>query len=933
MTAESEQTTGLDVKRPIILSPWLVALAALGLYGLTLNHWVTFASLPFAAQITGWDWHPGPLAWRPNPQYPLFLVLTYPLRWLPLTWRPLGLNVFAAVCAATVLAALARSVRLVCQVASNAERPWENREQPLLSDGVPFIPALFAVLLLAAQRTFWENAVSGTGEMIDLAVFALLVLFLLEFRASRQENWLNLLALVYGLGLANNWALIGYFPCFLLAAIWMIWRDRVVPCHAEAEAGGGEGEMIWQWIRRLVSRNGRFAGRILGFASMGLLLYGLIPLFGAAHGDGGFWELLRAKLGEQHFFLTRIPRYFALIASMMTLVPLLFAAINLPGGEGDTTRGAGFTRLLVRGVNLLCLAVGILMFLDIKWSPNPRGMGFGVVPGTAGFLTFYYLAALSVGFFSGRLLLVFRAVWKQTGDGGGTPDGPDRNAYGGEAQLRDWERKRRLVRLASGAMVGLLSATAVGLPAVLLCRNWAEIRRASGPVAAEFGNEMARSIPDNPTIVLADDPSRLYLALGACQNLHLRDQYLFVESTSLVHRVYICWLAEHYSVFSREITNRDQLPERLNDQQAGELVAQLVRHYPVFYLHPSFGSHLERVCMTPHRLGAVLHLNPTNLLETLSLSPGALETNQVFWHTRTKESLAGLPELARTSADARRVAGYYSQILDYWGTELQKAGTRRKLPPLLEDANAQFVNAIILNPTNLIARANQQYNARLLGSQPVGPPAAASNAVAQWDGRWDQALRSCGPADVPRLDIEIGRYFAQHGSYRQAAILFQRSLELSPDNPTAELDLANSYVDLGLPDAAFALIADAQKRAPSENSMDVAGLAALAYAAKNEFAQADKLLADTHARNPRDDRFTVEMAEIYRLIGYRAMDEGKGAPTNGQVAHEAAAVWFKKALVAFNEHLQFLCARPIPTQDTNLVGLRIAEMQKMITNN
>jgi hypothetical protein len=88
MAADIEKAIGPGIKRPIILSPWVVALAALALYGLTLNHWVTFGSIPYVSQITGWDWHPGPLPWRPKLQYePLFLILTFPLRGLPSGWR------------------------------------------------------------------------------------------------------------------------------------------------------------------------------------------------------------------------------------------------------------------------------------------------------------------------------------------------------------------------------------------------------------------------------------------------------------------------------------------------------------------------------------------------------------------------------------------------------------------------------------------------------------------------------------------------------------------------------------------------------------------------------------------------------------------------------------------------------------------------------
>ena len=930
MTDEREKAAGFDVKRPIVLSPWLVALGGLALYGATLNHWVTFASLPFASQIAGWDWHPGPLPWRPNLQLPLFSIVTYPLRWLPVTWRPVGLNVFAAVCAATTLAVLARSVHLARPL-QNAGETWrENREQQL-TERATFLPALFAVLLLGGQRTFWENAISGTGEMLDLGVFALAVLFLLEFRASRRAEWLYGLALVYGLGLADNWALIGFFPCFLTAFFAVIWRERVVAPGLQGEESGGEGEMVLTWLGRVVSHNWGFFSKIIGFGFVGLSLYALVPAMGAAHGDAGFWELLHTKLGEQHFFLTRIQRYYMVVAGMMTLAPLLFAALNLPSGEGDLTRGAGLTRTLMRGAGGLCLAVGVLMFLDIKWSPNPRNMGLGVQPGSPGFLTFYYLGALSVGYFSGHLLHVFGTLRHQTSGSASEMEEVRRLAPGMGEGGDSWDRRRRMTNVASGVVVGLISAAAIVLPLILIWRNLPEVRKNNGAVVAEFAEEMAKSIPKEPCVVLTDDVGSLELALGACQALRLPERHLFIEIPSLAHAEYIKHLAEGSPAFSRGITNLGQLTEWPAGERAGEVIAQLVQHYPVYCLHPAFGDWLERVCMTPHEMGVVLHPNSSNLLDNVSLSTGALTTNQNYWLTLEHGSLNSLIASGKTSADARRVAEYYSQTLDYWGAELQKAGTRRKLPALVEDADGQFIEAVVLNPGNFMARANQQFNAALSGGRPIEPPGAVSNAVSRWDGRWDQALRVCGPADVPALDIQIGRFWALRGSFRQAAGLFQRSLELAPGNLTAELDLANAYVDLGLADAAFTLIADVRKRFPTGEKLDLAGVEALASVAKNDFARADTILTDAHRESPQDDQFTAQMGEIYRLMGYRVLHGTAAAPD--QTARGAAAGWFKKALTAYKEHLQFLDSQPIHVQDGDAVSRRVAEMQKLITNN
>src|ERR1035437_10387863 len=83
--------------------PWLLALAMLAVYGLTLNHWVTLANLLPVAKISGFTWQPEFFS-------PLTFLFTYPFRWLPPAKIPLALNLFSAVCAAAALGLLARSV-------------------------------------------------------------------------------------------------------------------------------------------------------------------------------------------------------------------------------------------------------------------------------------------------------------------------------------------------------------------------------------------------------------------------------------------------------------------------------------------------------------------------------------------------------------------------------------------------------------------------------------------------------------------------------------------------------------------------------------------------------------------------------------------------------------------------------------------------------
>ena len=623
MSADSDQIANSKVNRPIVLRPFLVLLAAFVVYGLTLNHWVTFGSLPIASQITGWDWHPGPLPWRPAPEYqPLSLLLTLPLRLLPIAWRILGLNILTAACAALTLAILARSVRLLpydrakAQVAAEdkagmsmgeainlvydrtrEERLREGDEFSLLSMRAAFLPAAFAVLLLGFQLTFWQNAVSGTGEMIDLLVFAFLILCLLEFRLRQKEKWLSCFAFVYGAGVANNWALIGFFPCFLAAVIW---------------------------IKRLGFFNLKFLLRTTGLGVLGLLLYGLTPLLGAIHHDSGFLNLLHQKLAEQYHLMTRMPRYFLLIAALPTLIPLLFAAINWPFPEGQFSVTDSIARGLFRALHIAFLAVGVLMFFDLTLSPSPRArFGLGEVQGP-GFLTFYYLAALSVGYFSGYVLLVF-----------------DRDV------VPRFQQPTELLRAINKTVTGLLWAAAIGLPAILLFVNFRHIEDFNSRAVSDFGTEMANALPRKSAIVLADDTTRLYLAAGGSQRIAQTNDYIFVDSASLNHGEYLRYLADRYPAFRKELVSSDRFPERITDAQIGLLLSHLSSHQPVYYLNPTFGNYCEQTCLMPNRLGQDLSPDPSNALSRLVLAPSEITRNQDYWHDLEKGPLVNLARIGQ----------------------------------------------------------------------------------------------------------------------------------------------------------------------------------------------------------------------------------------------------------------------------------------------
>src|SRR5215471_7007191 len=242
LTRETDLTAKPHFVRNVL--PWIVAAAALGLYLVTLNRWLSLGSLLEVARISGWTW-------QPALSEPLYHLLTYPLHWLPLKAIPIALNLFSMVCAILTLALLARSVALLPHDRTHEQRLREKSDFFLLSIRAAWLPPVLAVMICGLQLTFWEHATTASGEMLNLLVFAYVIRCLLEFRIDPRDAWLSRAALVYGLGMTNNWAMIGFFPLFLTALIW---------------------------IRGLNFFNLRFLGRMFLCGLAGLLLYLLLPM-------------------------------------------------------------------------------------------------------------------------------------------------------------------------------------------------------------------------------------------------------------------------------------------------------------------------------------------------------------------------------------------------------------------------------------------------------------------------------------------------------------------------------------------------------------------------------------------------------------------------------------------------------------------------------
>ncbi len=951
MTAEESQNNEPVVRPPIILAPGLVFLVAIVFYALTLNHGLTFGSVPFIAQVTGWNWHPAPLLWRAAPNFqPLCFILTYPFRWLPAGAQVIGLNLFMALCASLTLAILARSVRLLSHdrtpeqrekvfgqlfayfgsvISHNKTLLFRDRTKELrLMESAKwtqvavrgsFLAAGLAVVLLGAQLTFWENAVSGTGEMVDLLIFAFLIECLLEFRVSKKNHWLFAFSFVYGVGLANDWSLIGYAPFFL---IWLAWF-MLSPIYFEALPTGGYTPIwfttlaafktkvgaVFGWIRTAWSVNWRCLLVMIVCLVMGLGLYILNPALGAMRDEGKFWDLMHQWLGQQHYLLHRTPHYYFAVSGLPSVIALVFAFTGWPSFNIEFRNVTDvYTRLLFRLLHIAFLVISVLMFFDIEISPSPRARFSAGLLGPPTYLSFYYMAALCVGYFFGHVFFFFAK---------------DLSYH--------WGQPRGVLRNGNLTTAVALWIGAIAAPVALACINFAHIREFDKPIVSEFADELARTLPAKPGIVMADDSTRLYLAMDACRRLGLPSHYVFVESPELNYIQYVRYLAEHYPSFKKEIGDTENLRDEISDVAVGNFLAHLAGREPVYYLHPGFGNRFERVFMAPHRMGGIVLPDPTNALATLLLSRADIGTNQAFWHALEKDALRPLPEVAKKNANARLIATYYSQCLDYWGTELQKEAAGLRISDgdkssLLKDAADQFQEALRLNPDNIMAKANLQFNLQMRGIPDSEPPLSVTEFSARIFQRWDYALNLMGPPDTPALNNRVGEFFGYRNLPIQAAHMFQRCLELSPKDPDGELNLAKTYIDLNQPDAALKLLGSA-RAGFTGSPLELIRVEALAYATKRDFAAAEKLLTDERAKDPGNARFLGVMAEFYRRMGYFMLrEEIKSAPGKGEFQKEAAR-WFAKAVQATADQLKILNASGAEPDEISDATLSKAEVE------
>ena len=804
--------------------PWLLAVAAFVFYLATLNHWVSLASLPHVARASGWTL-------QPELYHPLYWLLTLPIRWLPTALIPLALNLFSCVCAVLTLALLARSVALLPHDRTEAQRSRERSPFALLSF-LPWLPPVLAVLVCGLQLTFWEHATSGSSEMLDLLIFAYLLNSVLEFRIDERESRLFRTALVYGLAMSSNWALIAFLPVFLVALIWS---------------------------KGLNFFNIRFLGRLSLWGLVGLSLYILLPLVSNNTDIGRvpFWRALQANLHMQKLYLGAMPfNKSALFSSeqplwalaLFSLLPLLIMSIRWPSYFGDPSKlGVFLATSIFHFFHAVLLVICVWLALDPQFSPRHNSLlQTYSVPG----LIIYYLAALGVGYFSGYFLLVF----------GVKPFRQPRPAAGFTLLLN------RCVR----AVVWLLLVLA---PITLLYRNLPQLPLTNKSLLKDYCALQAKGLPAQNGVLLSDDVTRLNLAHSAAVRNGTARQFVFVETQLLPAPDYHRFLRKKYP--QRWPDNPPRVDNgRVMDVPLLNILWDLSKSNSLCYLHPSFGYYFELFYLEPNGLVYQLKPYPTNTVSDVPLSQEVITHNEAFWDEAMNEQIHPLlaalapPQpgqtpgfldrfiaLAHLKNEPNKTASalgiFYSRALVFWGVQMQRNGH-------LPQAGSHFQLAQELNPDNVVAQANLDANQQLRGGKQTS--IQISKSIEDKFGKfrnWVQVLGENGPFDEPTLCYAQGLVFAQGHLFRQAAREFGRVKTLAPDNLMARLFLAQIYLLSGLADKSLAEIAEVHSNAENlglnrTNAVQLLSIETSANLALTNLAGADAVVQKALKQYPDD---------------------------------------------------------------------------------
>lgn len=804
--------------------PVQAALAALLVYFATLATGVTVSSLTLTAKVAGWDYQP--LAGQP-----LFWLLTLPLRLLPGTLVPLGLNVFGAICGAATLFFLAATLQLVAWDRPLTTLPgWRAR-----------LPLLLGVGLCGLEFSFWQAATQNNGESLQILLLAAAIWCLFRYRVTESSRWLKIACVIWGAGMAENWAMILMFPFFLVALFWM-GRERLLN-------------------RSLLIRLGLF-----GLAGFSILI--LPPIVNAlTPGSPWGWvesfresfNAFKSPLKVVYAVFWRSGKLAMLAVTIFYLLPMLPMLIRQP--DTGTRNIAALDRYQIWGIRALRGAVLLLLaWLALNPAVGLREILREKFSLALPLLSLDYLVALAAAILCGNLLLSLSQ--------------PRQPGY-----EDDYRRSRPAPALPAIACATLV----IVIFGSLVWRNLAAITLPNRQAFSNFGANVLAHLPEKNGVLLSDDTLRMFSLCAAGGGTSHRWPVINTE-----------WLARpgYYHQLTNACPDVRFVSPGTNPTPVVNMaatLATLTQSNSVFYLHHSFGPWFERYYLRPAGLGQRLVPYADRSISPPGLTATQVQETEKFWDSATPLLIA---LKASSAPDAKRVFGFaaplcrklhlkphvpvqskllsewYAAALDDWGVQLQRADH-------LTAAQKRFEQALTLNERNSSAQINRLCNSNLLASRALNlawyPALTAELGDPKKLARF---LKLHGPVDEPAFCYLLARHSTRAGMPRQALQLLLRADALAPNTPATKIELAGLYAQCGFEAEARETIRAVREKLPASfmqtNAMLDVSLSLLeagTWLQSSNAAQSKEILQSVLDERPDDTQTALLILKAHLASG------------------------------------------------------------------
>lgn len=745
------------------------------IYLITLTPWLLHRNVQDAAMAGGWSWNSSENFFVP----PLLYLLSIPSR---LVGGDLGvtyLNFLSLVCGTVSALFLALTIQCFPQNRTRDQRIREKSSNGTFSGSFSWVPIIVGTLIFSFQLTIWERSTAFTVEIINTALFSVIVWGIIRSRIDQSNQRLSLVALLIGISLANDGGTIGFLPFYIAGIVWVKKKD-ILSYHFAV-------------------------GSIIAFVA-GLSLYLLVPIIHPYNGIDGvsYFERLVSYLGTQKSYLLLRPfRLPAIIFGLTSIVPVVFALVRWPGQLGDMSAvGAFFSQIMFRIFHVVFLVACLYICFDQAHSPRQSEFGSNLL-----YMRYQFLTGLAVAYYLGYFLILLSK----------SPESR--------------RRKKPVLPIGTSRIIAWgLSIIFLLAPIALLAKNYPFIQAQKSTPWKAYAESMAQSI-------LADNSENIFVGgnnvnPGASYNLMFLRAVLPSEKAKKIiffdasvnyldNPTYHKFLKKAYQEKYPELPESLETQKKYTNTQIVAIFKDLVESAKGYYLNQSFGFFFEVVYSDP--AGFAYSLTPyskDNLNYPLISQSRVSEFQQFSKDIDEKfitplKAFADLNPPSYTSKSGFKSLSEPEQLNFLMTSKMNDIGYRLMRSGHLDLAKTYFDMCVKHHVDNLSAEINS-FALKVISSNTGKIPSSEwqfpedmkeeLNKKLQKFPSLEALLNYYGFFDNPDLNIQLARVFFENGLPRQGYQFVKRSLELNPGNYNYYADGAVYIINQGRPDIARTIL-------------------------------------------------------------------------------------------------------------------------------